>query len=542
MVTTMIMLQAPSTTTTSFHSTSPKPKILCGNKGRKHREQKKLRELRKLELKNNKNTLSYPPSTLTPLLITHKPYPQSKIQALDSVIDDVASSIEKGITIDVEIFDSLLDTCINFKAFDQGIRVHGLIPKTHLRKHRDIASKVVRFYAMCKRIDTAHRVFDEMYSRNVSAFPWNLLMAGYAELGQYEDAMALYFQMEEEGVEPDRFTFPRALKACGGIGSIQIGEKIFLHAVRLGFANDMFVLNSLVDMYAKCGDILKARSVFDKIDSKDSVSWNIMLTSYIRHGLLIQATEIFRGMFKDGFEADSVAISGILSGFSSLKLVVQIHGWVLRRGIEWSLSIVNSLIVGYSDNNMLDKARWLFHNMPERDIVSWNSIISAHCKDKKVINYFELMESEGILPDSITFVSLLSACAHLGFVEDGERLFSLMRDKYKIGAIKEHYACMVNLYGRAGFIDEAYAIAEEGMGLATGPTVWGALLYACYLHGNVAIGEIAAQKLFELEPDNELNFELLMKLCGKLGRVEDVERVRSMMHDRGLELPQSRAG
>ncbi|KAM7261994.1 hypothetical protein ACFE04_021071 [Oxalis oulophora] len=199
--------------------------------------------------------------------------------------------------------------------------------------------------------------------------------------------MALYFQKEEEGVEPDKFMFPLALKVCGGIVSFQIREKIFLDAVRLGFANDRFVLKSLFDMYAKCGDILKARSVFDKIDSKEFVSWNIITICSIK-------------------------------------------------GVSYSY----------------------------------------HARERHRI--MELMESEGILPDIITLVSLLSACANL----------------------------------RAGFIDEAYDIAKVGMGLAMGPTIWGALLYACYLHGNVVIGEIAAQKLFELERVNELNFELLMKI------------------------------
>lgn len=378
-------------------------------------------------------------------------------------------------------------------------------------------------------------MFDQMSKRDVSAFAWNSLISGYAELGLYEDAMALYFQMEEEGVEPDRFTFPRVLKACGGIGFVQIGEAVHRHVVRSGFVDDRFVLNALVDMYAKCGDIVKARKVFDKIVSRDKVSWNTMLTAYMRHGLLLQALDIFHQMLKEGYEPDSVAISTILTAVPSLELVVQIHGWTIRQGVEWNLSTVNSLIAAYSNHGKLKQARWLFSHMPERDVITWNTIISAHSKSPEALLYFEQMESAGALPDAITFVSMLSVCAHLGLVKDGERLFSTMKNRYRIGPIMEHYACMVNLYGRAGQIKEAYGIIMEGMEFEAGPTVWGALLYACYLYGDVDIGEVAAGRLFELEPDNEYNFELLMKIYGNMGRLDDVERVRVMIVDRGLD-------
>lgn len=371
-----------------------------------------------------------------------------------------------------------------------------------------------------------------------SAFPWNSLISGYTELGLYEDAMALYYQMEEEGVEPDRFTFPRVLKACAGIGSVSHGEAIHRHIVRLGFVTDIFVLNALVDMYAKCGDIQKARHTFDKIPDRDPVSWNSMITGYIRHELPLDALDICRRMLGTGIEPDSVTISSILSGFSlssSNKLGLQIHGWVLRHGLEWDLSVANSLVGMYSEHNQLDRARSIFESMPEKDLVSWNAIISAHRRDHRVLAMFQRMEDSGVLPDQVTFVSSLSACANLGLVEDGRRLFSEMEERYKITPRMEHYGCMVNMLGRAGLVDEAYELVSKQMPFDGGPTVWGALLFACSVHGNDEIGEIAAERLFELEPDNELNFELSMKIYRNAGRLEEVERVRMLMRERGLE-------
>ncbi|KAL7229549.1 hypothetical protein ACSBR2_008122 [Camellia fascicularis] len=506
--------------------------ILCNDTTKKQKQQK---QKQKHIHQNTKSKLLFPISSPTPLLINQKPHPQTKLQALNSVIDELESSVEKGIKLDAQIFSSLLETCFQLQAIDHGFRIHRLIPEKLLRKNVGLSSKVLRLYASGGHIEKAHHVFDQMSKRNASAFPWNSLISGYAELGQYEDALALYFQMEEVGVEPDRFTFPRVLKACSGIGSIQIGEDVHRQIVRYGYWDDGFVLNALVDMYAKCGDIVKARRVFNKIAFRDLVSWNSMLTGYIHHGLLAEALDIFRQMIHNECEPDSVGVSTILTGVPSLKIGAQVHGWVLRRGIEWDVSVANSLIVLYSNHCKLARASWLFEKMPERDVVSWNSIISAHCKDPEALIYFSRMESVGALPDSITFVSLLSACAHLGLVKDGERLFLLMRERYGVSPLMEHYACMVNLYGRAGLIDEAYEIAVNGMEFEAGPTVWGALLYTCYLHCNVDIGEVAAHRLFELEPDNEHNFELLMKIYGNARRSEDVERVRIMMVERGLD-------
>ncbi|PNY04008.1 pentatricopeptide repeat-containing protein chloroplastic-like [Trifolium pratense] len=430
-------------------STDILPLLYSSISAKKNTDNKKLKKQRKWETQKSKNIFSYPQPKPTPLLIHQQPYPQTKIQALEQVLNDLEASLEKGIKIDTEIYASLLETCYRFGAIQHGIRLHRLIPPTLVHRNVGISSKLVRLYASFGYMDDAHDLFDQMTKRDVYAFPWNSLISGYAQLGLYDDAIALYFQMVEEGVEPDLFTFPRVLKVCGGIGLVQVGEEVHRHVVRSGFGKDGFVLNALVDMYSKCGDIVKARKIFNKMPFRDSVSWNSMLTAYVRHGVEVEAMNIFRQMLLEGEKPDFFSISAILTGMSSLDAGVQIHGWVIRQGVEWSLSIANSLIVMYSKHGKLDKARSIFNLMPERDVISWNSIISAHRKHPEAITYFEKMEEAGEVPDKITFVSLISACAHLGLIE------------------------------------KAYGIIVGGMGSeAAGPTLWGALLYACFLHGN----------------------------------------------------------
>ncbi|XP_071734315.1 pentatricopeptide repeat-containing protein At4g25270, chloroplastic [Rutidosis leptorrhynchoides] len=473
----------------------------------------------------------------TQLIIQQKQLPQTKLEALYNVINEVETSIKKGIKIDdPHIYSSLLETCFRLNAIEQGIRIHGLIPEKLLRTNVGVSSKLLRLYATNGYIEEAHQVFDYMSERNTYAFAWNSLISGYSELGMYEDALALYFQMMEEGVKPDEFTFPRVIKACGGIGLIHVGQEIHREIVRCGFGNDGFVLNGLVDMYAKCGDIVRARKVFNKIVEKNTVSWNSMISGYVKHDLMFDALVIFRRMILGGYEPDSISLSTILTGGMALKHADEIHCWAIRKGIVWSIPIANSLVFVYSSHGRLDRSRWVFDEMPERDLVSWNTIISVHHKHSNAILYFERMLSANVSPDAITFVSVLTACAHLILIKDGERLFLLMTEKYGIIPSMEHFACLVNLYGRAGLIVEARNVITEKMKFEAGPTVWGALLHACYVYGNVEIGVIAAEKLFELEPDNDYNFKLLMQIYTKAGREQDVERVKVMMVSRGFDL------
>ncbi|KAJ8541734.1 hypothetical protein K7X08_002550 [Anisodus acutangulus] len=240
----------------------------------------------------------------------------------------------------------------------------------------------------------------------------------------------MYFQMVEEGVEPDCYTFPRALKACGGVGLIHVGEEVHRHVIRRGFGSTGFILNALVDMYAKCGDLVKAQKLFDQIGTKDLVSWNSMLIGYMRYELITKALNLFRLMICDGIEPDSVSLSALFVAKLPLSIGKQIQGWVLRRGTNQELCIINSMVDFYADRKKLKQVRWLFEYMHEWDIVSWNSVISAHSKHPdEALSYFEKMVKSGALPDGVTFVSLLLACAHLGKLEDGESLFRIMKER-----------------------------------------------------------------------------------------------------------------
>ncbi|TQD98495.1 hypothetical protein C1H46_015743 [Malus baccata] len=312
-------------------------------------------------------------------------------------VDDNIETIKKRL----EIFDELNWPVINH--YSKTGKLHKI---NAVGTVDDIFEKVRPIFAALRYIllfpiscfqcssSSIFNVLDNLEGR--AGFCMECAYLGYAELGLYEDAMALYFQMEEEGIEPDRFTFPQVLKAFGELGSFR-----------------------LVGMYAKRGNIVKARKVFYKVANRDKISWYTTLT--------------------------------ILAAVPSLELVVQIHRWVVRHGVEWNLSVANALIAAYSKHHELNRARRLFSHMPERDVVTWDTIISAHSKSREALLYFDQMEKDGALPDNTTFVSILSACANLGL-----RVFDLELDN------EYNFELLMKVYGNVGRLEDAEREIDDG--------------------------------------------------------------------------------
>ncbi|VAI91926.1 unnamed protein product [Triticum turgidum subsp. durum] len=409
--------------------------------------------------------------------------------------------------------------------------LRGLLPVSLLHRHPDLALRLLHLHASLGLLAYAHHIFDHLLparTRRERVFPWNCLIAGYAHVGRYDDALALYLQMDEEGAPRDGFTFESALRACTGARSAELGRAVHRGAVSAGLAADVSVCDALVEMYAQCGDMAMARKVFDATPERDAVSWNVMLAGLLGHGgLSPQATEVWRRMLGEGHKPDSVVLSTMLCHHPDEgKQGLEVHAWVIRHGLETELSVASALIGMYSRKNELGHALSVFESMPVRDLASWNAIISAHNQDFRVLMMFRRMVDSGLQPNEATFVAVLSACDNLGLVEGGMRLFSEMENKYRIQPTVQHCTSVVNMLGKAGMVNEAYEFMSKRMCLSSEPTALRALLRASSAHGNIRTGEVAAKKLFALEPDNAHNFVTLIKMYENTGKLEELENVK----------------
>jgi pentatricopeptide repeat protein len=272
----------------------------------------------------------------------------------------------------------------------------------------------------------------------------------------------------------------------------------------------------------------------------DVVSWTTMIAGYAQNGHANDAVKLFRQMLLVDMKLDPVTITSVLPAVACLAALQQgkeIHGYTIRRGILANVFVGSALIDMYAKCGNIDIAHKVFYQLPERNVVSWTAMIVAYgmhglCDDALIC--FSQMQQAGMKPNHITFIGVLSACSHAGLVDKGWQYFDCMTKDYCIKPQIDHYACMIDLLGRAGYLDEALHFLNR-MPLEPGPVVWGSILGACRIYRNVKLGKLASEHLFDLEPNNPGNYVLMSNIYTESGRWDDAVQVRAMMKDRGLK-------
>ncbi|CAM6018447.1 unnamed protein product [Sphagnum balticum] len=394
-------------------------------------------------------------------------------------------------------------------------------------------------------------------------FSWNMKLAKYVKDGQPEKAMQLFQQMQQEGMSPDTFTFVQVINACAGLGALENGRLVHDQLIQSGCESNIFLGNSLVDMYAKCGSIEDAWRVFNKMPSRDVVTWTAMIlghcgsmedawrvfnkmpyrnvvtwtamiSGHVNCGQGQKALELFRQMQQEGVRPDSVTFVGVLNACASVVALEEgkcVHQQIVECGWDSDVFVANSLIDMYAKCGSMEDAWSVFNKMPSRDVVTWTIILGGcamHGHGKEALKHFEQMCEEGVQPNDITFICLLSACSHSGLVDEGMHCYASMVTDYMISAKLEHYTCMVDLLGRAGRLQEAENMI---MAVPCKPHVaaWMALLGACRIRGNVEMAERVAKRILEMEPNNAAVYVLLSNIYAAAGNkllCENVERQR----------------
>lgn len=309
-------------------------------------------------------------------------------------------------------------------------------------------------------------------------------------------------------------------------------------------APDVVSWTTLIAGYSRCGCVDEAFRLFESMPEgeRSSVSWNAMIASYVQSNRFHEAFALFERMRDEKVELDKYLAASMLSACTGLGALNQgkwIHRYIDESGIELDSKLATTIIDMYCKCGCLEKAYQVFKELPRKDkgISSWNCMIGGlamHGKGKAAIELFEEMHGERVAPDNITFVNLLSACAHSGLVEEGRHYFRRMTEAHGIEPRKEHYGCMVDLLGRAGMFEEAKEIIGN-MPISPDAGVLGALLGACKIHRNVDLGEEIGESVIELEPNNSGRYVVLANLYANAGRWEDVAKVRKLMNDRGVK-------
>ncbi|URD90861.1 Pentatricopeptide repeat-containing protein [Musa troglodytarum] len=299
-------------------------------------------------------------------------------------------------------------------------------------------------------------------------------------------------------------------------------------------------MTAVVNMYAKCRRIEEARRMFDRMPERDLVAWNAIVAGYAQNGMAERALEMVIRLQKDGRKPDSVTLVSALpacANVGSLKIGKTVHAFAMKAGFDSLVNVSTALVDMYSKRGAIETARLVFDSMRLKNVVSWNSMIDGYGQNgdaEEAWRLFEKMKRSSVKPNDITFLSVLSACGHSGLVQEGKKYFAGMKEDYGLEPNMDHYGCMVDLLGRAGRLHEAWDFIQK-MPISPGISVYGAMLGACKIHKNVKLGEEAAQRLFELEPDEGGYHVLLANIYAAASMWEDVARVRTMMEKKGLQ-------
>lgn len=434
---------------------------------------------------------------------------------------------------------SALPACAELSSVKLGKSLHCYAVKNDMGYDVSTGTALVSMYAKCGLFTYALIIFEKMPRNDVVT--WNALINGYAQIGDAYSAMEMFRQLQLSGVLPDSGTMVGVVPACALFGDLGQGTCIHGRIIKFGFESDCHVTNALIDMYAKCGNLSSAEFLFKRTEfAKDEVSWNVMIAVYLQSGHAKEAISTFHQMKFEGFQPNLVTIVSTLPAaahLASLKEGGSFHAYIVQMGLESNTLVGNSLIDMYAKCGRLDYAEKIFCEMQNKDAISWNAMLSGyavHGLGACATEFFSLMQESSVEVDSVSFVSVLSACRHAGLVDEGRKIFYSMLEKHHIEPDMEHYACVVDLLGRAGLFDETLNLIEL-MPMEPDAGVWGALLGACRMHSNVKLAEVALNHLVKLEPRNPAHYVVLSNIYAQSDQWSDARSTRVKMNETGLK-------
>jgi pentatricopeptide repeat protein len=387
-------------------------------------------------------------------------------------------------------------------------------------------------------MDNVRKIFDMMPKRDIVS--WNTVIAGNAQNGMYEEALAMVREMGNANLKPDSFTLSSVLPIFAEYVDVIKGKEIHAYAIRHGFDADLFIGSSLIDMYAKCTRVEDSCRVFNLLSQRDAISWNSIIAGCVQNGLFNEGLRFFRHMLRAKIKPRHVSFSSIMPAcahLTTLLLGKQLHGYIIRGGFDDNMFIASSLVDMYAKCGNIRIARWIFDEMELHDMVSWTAIImgyALHGHAHDAISLFEQMEKEGVKPNDGAFVAVLTACSHAGLVDEAWKYFNSMTQDFGIAPGLEHYAAIADLLGRAGRLEEAYKFISN---MHIGPTgsVWSTLLAACRVRKNVELAEKVADKIFRVDPENIGAYILLSNIYSAARRWKDAANLRISMRNKGMK-------
>ncbi|KAI3669463.1 hypothetical protein L6452_40699 [Arctium lappa] len=410
-----------------------------------------------------------------------------------------------------------------------GLALHAQIAKTGFDNHLLVQTSLLNMYSSVRRIDEARKVFDSMQDRDVVA--WNSMLDAYVSIQEMDFAIQLFRIMPKR----DLLSYNIMVSGYAKVGDMDFARAIFDEIPE----RDTISWNSMILACGNHGDMEEARKVFDEMPHRNVISWNTLLGAYLNNGLFEEVILLFEKMKADKTTfPDYLTITTSLSACARLGLLEkgrEIHVYAQDSRLVSSPHVTTSLIDMYAKCGCIESFLTVFYKSKVRDVYCWNALLSGlalHGYGVAALKLFDEM-LQITNPDDITFIALLSACSHSGLIEEGQTLFNSMEIDHGVVRKMEHYACLVDLLGRAGFLEGAYTIIAT-MPFRAGKSVLGALLGACVNYRDLEIGEKVVQILINDGFLNDGDYMMVSNLYASCDRWDDANHWRAMMNDSGI--------
>ncbi|KAK4755640.1 hypothetical protein SAY87_009397 [Trapa incisa] len=467
---------------------------------------------------------------------------------------------------------SLLQKCKSLKQLKE---LHAHILKFSLEENPLImgpllSSAVISKYISC--FSYTQSIFHNLCRRNT--FMYNTMLRAYMQSSSPLNSVLCYLDMLGSGIAGNNYTFPPLIKACTLMGSesMLLGRLVHAHVAKFGFSDDPFIISSLIefycifdldtarrlfnrsnnrdvvmwtaliDGYGKAWDLESARELFEKMPERNVISWSAMIAAYSRVGNFKEVLLLFSRMQEEYITPNESVLVSVLTACAHLGAITQgfwVHSYAKRLKFDSNHILATALIDMYAKCGFVDLSLSVFDNMPFKDAGAWNALISGFALSgyaRKSLELFNEMVSSGTQPTETTFVLLLTACTHAGLISEGLKLFEEMGSLYSIEPRMEHLACVVDLVARSGLVSEAEEFVEKNMGGVEGgdANVWGALLGACRVHGNVELGNRIWRRLADMGINDYGSHILSYNMYREAGWEDEAKRVRKLISDGGM--------
>ncbi|KAL7600093.1 pentatricopeptide repeat-containing protein At1g18485 [Lactuca sativa] len=434
---------------------------------------------------------------------------------------------------------NVLKVCLHHSHLLKVKELHGYSIRHGIESNELVANAFITAY-------TKHRssyclgenTFNLMKNTTVSS--WNTLISGSVRNGDPLKAIDLYVKMTSFGIQPDLHNISSLLLAFQDLKLLNYGKQTHGFVVRKGLETDSHIGNSLISFYIQCEKPMSARFVFDRLVNKNLVSWNSIITGYSQNKQPNEALNIFRKMVFSGTQPYEIATTGVLSAcsqLSALKLGKSIHSFALKKNLTRDVFVISSIIDMYAKTGSIKAARNVFNRSDKNHVGLWTVLIAGyaiHGQGNESIKLFIEMKRFGMKPDHFTFIAILMACNHGGLVKEGLEFYNEMDTVHGVEPKIEHYACLIDMLGRAGRFDDAMIVIAK-MPEEPDARIWSSLLSSCRIHGNMELGKEVSEKLLKLEPSKPENYVLSSNLFASLEKWDDVRMIREKMKKIGVK-------